>query len=235
MKSAKGIVVQGLRRTFGRVVAVERVDLAVAPGELVVLVGHNGAGKTTTLRVLTGELPPTEGSVHVDGIDVHADPGTARRRLGYVPEFPLLFDHLTAREFLELVAALRGEGDVEDALDFAGLGQDADRLVREYSQGMRRRTALAAAVMARPPVLVLDEALNGLDPPAAARVRDRLLALRDAGAAILLSTHVLELAERLADRIVVLARGRVVADLDPRDPPPEGIEAYLLQHLGRPE
>lgn len=226
------IEIDGVRKTYGRTVAVERVDLRVAPGEFVGLIGHNGAGKTTLMKMLTGQLVPTEGAIRIDGVDVRVDPGAARARLGYVPEEPHLYEYLTAREFLEFVVSVRGRGDVDEALAVAGLGDDADRLIREYSQGMRRKTALAAAVVAKPPVVVLDEALNGLDPPSAARVKDHLHGLAEGGAAVLLSTHVLETVERLATRVVMLAHGRVVADERVADIGPEGLERMFLRRIG---
>lgn len=226
--------VKGLEKRYGKVEAVRGVDLEVHPGELVALIGHNGAGKTTTLRMITGQLTPSAGTVHVAGVDCRANPGEARRLVGYVPEEPALYDYLTAREMLELVVALRGAGDVEAALEFTALGQDADRLIREYSQGMRRRTALAAAVVARPPLLVLDESLNGLDPPSAARVKAALRALCAEGTAVLYSTHVLETVERLADRVVMMAHGTVVADRARADLGDQGLEALFLGMLNPP-
>ncbi|MCB9759771.1 MAG: ABC transporter ATP-binding protein [Alphaproteobacteria bacterium] len=226
------IEVVGLRKEYGRVVAVEQVDFAVEPGEFVALIGHNGAGKSTTLRMLTGQLQPTAGAVRICGVDVLADPGAARRRFGYVPEEPRLYDYLTCREFLEFIIELRGGGDLDAALAMTGLGSDADRLIREYSQGMRRKTALAAAVVARPPVLVLDEALNGLDPPSAARVKGFLRERCAEGAAVLLSTHVLETVERIADRVVMLAHGRVVADERVEDIGEAGLERLFLERIG---
>ncbi len=201
------IDVVDLTRTYGRVSALRGVTLRVGPGERVCLLGHNGAGKSTLMKILAGQLLPSGGSVRVGGVDVAADPEGARRAMGFVPEEPALYDYLTAREFLELVVALRGAGTIEDGLTIADLGADADRLVREYSQGMRRRTALAAALVARPPVLILDEALNGLDPPSSARVRDILRQRAEEGAAVLLSTHVLEIAQAFATRVVVLEKG----------------------------
>ncbi len=226
------IQIEGLRKEYGRVVAVDHVSFSVEPGELVALIGHNGAGKSTTIKVLTGQLLPTQGSVHIAGVDVLKDPGEARKKLGYVPEDPRLYDYLTCREFLELVADLRGHVGIDEALALAGLGQDADRLIREYSQGMRRRTALAAAVLGKPPVLVLDEAINGLDPPSANRVKSGLRALCDDGAAVLLSTHVLDTVERLADRVVMLAHGRVVADERVETIGEEGLERLFLERIG---
>ena len=225
------IVVSGLKKRYGRFEAVSAVDFQVAPGELAALIGHNGAGKSTTLKILTGQLLPTEGRASVGGVDVVADPAGARAAFGYVPEEPALYDYLTAREFLELVTAIRGGGDVEDALAMTGLGGDADRLIREYSQGMRRKTALAAALVSAPGVLILDEALNGLDPPSAARVKARLRRACDAGAAVLLSTHVLETVERLADRVIMLAHGRVVADERVADIGQRGLEELFLERI----
>jgi ABC-2 type transport system ATP-binding protein len=164
-------------------------------------------------------------------VDVRTDPGGARRKLGYVPEEPTLYDYLTAREFLEFVVQVRGSGDVDAALELTGLAEDADRLIREYSQGMRRKTALAAAVVARPPVVVLDEALNGLDPPSAARVKHALRALCDDGITVLLSTHILETVERVAGRVVMMAHGRVVADERTAALGPEGLERMFLERI----
>jgi ABC-2 type transport system ATP-binding protein len=206
------IQVQGLHKAFGRVVAVESVSFAVQPGEFVGLVGPNGAGKSTTIKVLAGQLTPTRGTIHVGGVDVVQDPGGARAKLGYVPEEAQLYEYLSAREMLEFVAELRGGGDIAAALELTGLGTDAERLIREYSQGMRRKTALAAALLAEPEVLILDESLNGLDPPSAARVIAALRAACDRGAAVLLSTHVLDTLEKLADRVVMLRDGAVIAD-----------------------
>ena len=220
-----------LEKKYGTVEAVRGVNLVVQPGELVGLIGPNGAGKTTTLRILTGQLLPTRGSVRVDGIDVVQDPGKARRKLGYVPEEPALYDYLSAREFLEFVVSVRGHGDLDAALALTGLGADVDRLIREYSQGMRRKVALAAAMVSTPPVLVLDEALNGLDPPSAARGKAALRKECDAGAAVLLSTHVLETVERLADRVVMIAGGRVVADIPGQEFEGRDLEALFLEQL----
>lgn len=206
------IEVQSLRKEYGRVVAVEDVSFEVRAGELVGLVGHNGAGKSTTIKMLTGGLIPTAGSLRLGGIDVVSEPGIAREKMGYVPEDPRLYEYLSAREMLEFVIGVRGRGELDYGLEVAGLGADADRLIQEYSQGMRRKTALACAMVAKPRVLVLDEALNGLDPPSAARVTRLLEAARKDGACILLSTHVLETLERIADRVVMLAAGRVALE-----------------------
>ncbi|MCO4746019.1 MAG: ABC transporter ATP-binding protein [Proteobacteria bacterium] len=221
----------GVRRTFGRVVAVDRVDLTLERGSFVGLIGHNGAGKSTLMKTLIGTLAPSEGQVRVCGVDVHAAPREARMHVGAVPEEPAVYDYLTAREFLTFVAGVRGGGDVEEALEFTGLGEDADRLLREYSQGMRRKTALAAAVLGKPDVLVLDESLNGLDPPSAARVKSRLRGLVDQGHTVILSTHVVDTVQAVADRVVMLAHGRVVADEQMSELGDAGLEALFLERL----
>jgi len=183
------------------------------------------------MKMLMGLLRPTEGTIRVRGVDVSAHPEQARRLLGAVPEEPALYTYLTAREFLEFVAEVRGGGDVGEALGLTGLGDDADRLIREYSQGMRRKTALAAALLGNPEVLVLDEALNGLDPPSAAVVKDALRKRVEAGTTVLLSTHVVETVQAVADRVVMLAHGRVVADEKVADIGEDGLEALFLEKL----
>lgn len=222
---------RGVRKTFGKVVAVDRVDLAVAPGTFLGLIGHNGAGKSTCLEMLMGLLQPTEGQVLVAGTDVAQDPRGARLKLGAVPEEPGLYDWLTAREWLELVAEIRGGGDVQGALGVSDLGADSDRLIREYSQGMRRRTALAAALLGDPAAIVLDEALNGLDPPSAARIKGILRDQVRAGRTVILSTHVVETVQAVADRVVMLAHGRVVADARTEELGARGLEELFLTKL----
>ncbi len=222
---------RGVRKTFGKVVAVDRVDLAVEPGTFLGLIGHNGAGKSTCLEMLMGLLQPTEGHVLVAGIDVVADPKGARAKLGAVPEEPGLYDWLTAREWLEFVAEIRGGGDVRAALDVSDLGADSDRLIREYSQGMRRRTALAAALLGDPAAIVLDEALNGLDPPSAARIKGILREQVQGGRTVILSTHVVETVQAVADRVVMLAHGRVVADAKMAELGSKGLEELFLTKL----
>ncbi len=227
------VTFESVRKEFGRVVAVDRVDLTLEHGSFVGLIGHNGAGKSTLLHMLMGTLHPTEGRVLVQGVDVAEQPREARLHMGAVPEQPALYEYLTAREFLEFVAEVRGGGDVGAALELTGLGEDAERLVREYSQGMRRKTALAAALLGNPPVLVLDEALNGLDPPSAARVKDALRARVDDGATVLLSTHVVETVQLVADRVVMLAHGLVVADERTAELGTGGLERLFLERLAQ--
>jgi ABC-2 type transport system ATP-binding protein len=224
--------VSGVKRSFGRVLAVDGVDLELPAGAFVGLIGHNGAGKSTLLRMITGQLAPEAGTIRVAGVDVFADPQAARMKMGVVPETPAVYEWLTAREWLAFVAEVRGASDsMESLLRALDLEGDADRLIREYSQGMRRKAALAAALLGSPPLLVLDESLNGLDPPASARVKRLLRERVEAGSTVLLSTHVVETVEQVADRVVLLAHGKVVADERVADLPAGGLEALFLERL----
>jgi ABC-2 type transport system ATP-binding protein len=225
------VELSGVRKTFGRTVALERIDLRIEPGTFVGLIGHNGAGKSTCLQLLAGLLPPTEGTVRVAGIDVQQDPAGARARMGVVLEEPGLYEWLTAREWLDFVAEVHGSGDRDRALALADLGADADRPIREYSQGMRRRAALATALLHDPQVILLDEALNGLDPPSAARVKQILRALVDAGRTVILSTHVVETVQLVADRVVMLAHGRIVADVPTAGMTPADLEELFVHRI----
>jgi ABC-2 type transport system ATP-binding protein len=225
------IVFEGVRKTYGKVIAVDRVDVSIAAGAFVGLIGHNGAGKSTCLKMLMGTLLPTEGRVTVCDIDVGENPRDARAVMGAVPEEPAVYEYLTGREFLEFVAKVRGCAGVIPALEQVGMLGDSDRLTREYSQGMRRKIALAAALLGDPKVIVLDEALNGLDPPSAARIKSVLRERVDDGATVLLSTHVIDTVERVADRVIMLAHGRVVADEVVAELDEGGLERLFLERL----
>ena len=230
--AAPAVEVVGVEKRYGKVVAVDGITFSLFPGELVAFIGPNGAGKSTTLKMLTGQLLPTAGEIRVGGVSVTEEPAKARDLMGYVPEEPILYDYLSAREFLEFVVSVRGSGDVDGALEFTELGDDAERLIREYSQGMRRKTSLAAAVVARPKVLILDEALNGLDPPSVVRVKRFLRRLCDEGAAVLLSTHLLDTAERVADRVVMISNGRIVADVKAEEVAGKSLEELFMERVG---
>lgn len=229
--SSVAISFDGVHKSFGRVHAVRDVSFDVPSGSFVGLIGHNGAGKSTCLKMLMGLLRPDQGSVRVAGVDVAEQPEVARRGFGAVPEESALYPWLTAREFLEFVADVRGRGDVAAALEVADLGEDADRVIEGYSQGMKRRTALAAAVLGEPPVLILDEALNGLDPPSAARVKAMLRRAVDGGQTVLLSTHVVETLEAAADRVIMLAHGRLVEDVTTADLEAGDLERLFLDRM----
>jgi ABC-type multidrug transport system ATPase subunit len=222
--------VRALHRRFGPVHAVRGVDLDVRAGELVGLVGHNGAGKSTLMSMLLGLLPPSEGTIRWMGRDAVADLDGTRALLGAVPEEPGLFDALTAVEHAELVVALRG-GTVEDVLEVAALGDAATRCVGGYSQGMRRRLALGLAMAGAPPLLILDEALNGLDLPSIAAVQPRLRQHCDRGGAVLLSTHVPAIFAGIVDRVVWMSQGKVLGDVEARGWSAEELTSLFLEKL----
>lgn len=201
-----------LSKSFGSVSALQELDLRLGAGEFVGLVGPNGAGKSTAIQLITAQLIPSDGQVTVCGISVTDFPNEARQNIGYVPEFPVLYDYLSAEEMLEFVVNIRGRGDIDWALNLTGLGRDAKRPIQEYSQGMRRKTAIACALVSKPKLIVLDESLNGLDPPSVQRVISALEELRATGSTIVLSTHVLDTLERVATRIVLLSEGRLKGD-----------------------
>ena len=208
---------RGLRKVFGRP-AVDGLDLTVRAGELYALLGPNGAGKTTTLRMVTGLLKPDEGSVRVFGVDALADPIAAKRIIAWLPDEPMLYDKLTPLEYLQFVAGLWGvDADTardraEELLRWLDLWDQRDQRCEGFSRGMKQKAALAGALIHDPRLLILDEPLTGLDAAVARQVKDLLQARVKAGATVILTTHILEVAERLADRIGIIQSGRLLAE-----------------------
>ena len=205
-------------KRFGGRAVVDDLDLAIRAGELYALLGPNGAGKTTTLRMAAGLLRPEGGALSVFGVDVIARPLEAKRMMAWLPDEPMLYDRLSAWEYLEFVAGLWGlepkpaQARAEDLLRTLGLWEHRLERCEGYSRGMKQKTALAGALIHEPRLLLLDEPLTGLDAAAARQVKDLLQALARGGVAVVLSTHIMEVAERLADRIGIISRGRLVAE-----------------------
>jgi ABC-2 type transport system ATP-binding protein len=223
--------VRDLVVSFGAVTAVDRFDLTVAPGSAVALVGRNGAGKSTTLRVLAGVLPPTSGRVVVDGVDVAADPERARFGVGYCPDVGGLIPRATAWEHLQLAARLRGMTDWEqraaDLLDRFELADSADRITAGFSHGMGRRMSVVLAAFHSPAVLLLDEPFDGVDPLGVEATLSLIREAQLAGAAVLVSTHLLDLAVQACDEAVVLRQGQMVSASPAADlAGPEGAARY---------
>ncbi|MBN8940728.1 MAG: ABC transporter ATP-binding protein [Rhizobiales bacterium] len=227
--SPPALVLSRLVKAFDRP-AVDGLDLTVRAGEFYALLGPNGAGKTTTLRMVAGLLRPDAGAISVFGIDALADPVAAKRLIAWVADEPMIYDKLTPLEYLAFVAGLWGsppagaERQARALIDLLGLGPHANERCEGFSKGMRQKVALAGALVHEPRLIILDEPLTGLDAGSARLVKDVLIARVAAGATVILTTHILEVAERMAERIGVIARGRLVA---------EGTLEELARHAGR--
>ena len=209
--------ISGLRKAFDRP-AVDGLDLKVREGEFYALLGPNGAGKTTTLRMVAGLLRPDAGSITVSGIDALADPVAAKQIMAWISDEPMIYDKLTPREYLEFVAGLWGiapdvaEARAQDLLSWLDLTAHANERCEGFSKGMRQKVALAGALVHEPRVIILDEPLTGLDAGSARQVKSVLRERVNAGGTIVMTTHILEVAERMADRIGVIAQGRLIAE-----------------------
>jgi ABC-2 type transport system ATP-binding protein len=207
---------EGLSKHFGATIAVDRLDLEVGAGEFFCFLGPNGAGKTTTIKMLVGLLRPTAGRAAIGGHDIAAEPLAAKRLLGYVPDAPFLYDRLTGRELLRLVAGLYGVPEPgldersEEMLATFGVADAADRLIADLSHGMRQKLCFAANFLHRPQALVVDEPWVGLDPRSIHAVKTYLKQETGRGLTVFMSTHSLAIAEEVADRIGIIHRGRLL-------------------------
>ena len=208
---------RNLTKTFDRFVAVDDLSLEVPPGELFGFLGPNGAGKTTTIKMMCGLLRPTSGTVTIDGFDIQKDPLRAKALLGLVPDTPVLYKKLTGREFVRFVGDLYSvptatiDKRVEDLLRLLDMSEAADDLIETYSHGMRQKASLMAALIHDPKLVILDEPTVGLDPRSARVVKDVLKALCQMGKTVFMSTHILEIAERVCDRVGIINKGKLVA------------------------
>jgi ABC-2 type transport system ATP-binding protein len=211
------IELNDLSKNYGTKTAVEHVNLSVFGGEVFGFLGPNGAGKTTTIKMIVGLLQPTSGTAKVAGYDVQKQPLQAKISSGYVPDTPNLYSKLSARELLRFVGDLycmdpqQINRRIEELLRLFALVDAGDDLIDSYSHGMQQKTSLAAALMHDPKVLVLDEPTVGLDPKSARLIKDILRQLADRGSAVFLSTHILEIAERMCDRIGIINKGQLIA------------------------
>lgn len=234
----------GVSRSYGDTLAVQRLDLRIEPGELFAMLGHNGAGKTTTIKMMVGLLRPESGAIQVCGHDVVVSHREAARQIGYVPDQPYLYEKLSGREFLHFVAEMHGLDRsestrvIDQEIERFGMERFADDLSESYSHGMKQRTVFAAAMIHQPRVLVVDEPLVGLDPHSIRLVKDLLREQADRGVSIFMSTHTLTAAEEIADRIGVMDRGKLLflgtveelrASHDSQD---ESLESLYLSMVG---
>jgi len=212
-----------LSRAYGDKWAIDDLNLRVEPGEILGFLGPNGAGKSTTVKILTGIIRPTSGRAFVAGFDIVEQPLEAKKRLGYVPEQPVLYETLTAAEFLEMVSCLHHldpettASRRDELLGLLGLGDARHQRLSAFSKGMKQKAVLAAALLHRPQVLILDEPLDGLDANTARVVKELLRTLASQGCAILFCSHILEVVERVCTRIVVIDKGRQIAEGTPRE------------------
>jgi ABC-2 type transport system ATP-binding protein len=217
MDLAPTISTQGLTRRFGELVAVDGIDLRVAPGQFFGFLGPNGAGKSTTIKMLTGLLAPSSGQIEILGLDLQKNPVEVKRQIGVVPEGMALFGRLTGSEFLNFAGRMYGL-DRETAakraaelLDFMQLADQPKKLVTDYSHGMQKKLAMAAAVIHGPKILFLDEPFEGVDAIAAGTLKAMLQGMIARGATIFLTSHVLEIVERLCSHVAIIHKGRLVA------------------------
>ena len=211
------IELHGLTKRYGSFTAVDGIDLSVPTGEIFGFLGPNGAGKTTTLRMIAGILQPSAGTVEIGGIDLAKNPTEAKSKLGFIPDRPFIYEKLTGQEFLTFVAGLYGQEGPEierrgaELMALFDLEDWANQLVESYSHGMRQKLIIASAFIHRPEVIVVDEPMVGLDPKAARILKDLFREFVKRGNTIMMSTHTLEVAETLCDRIAIIQSGRIRA------------------------
>jgi ABC-2 type transport system ATP-binding protein len=211
------IEARGLTKRYGEALAVDNLDLQVRAGEIFGFLGPNGAGKTTTIKMLVGLLRPTGGQARIGGYDIQEQPLQAKALIGFVPDTPFLYEKLTGIEFLRFIGRLynldpkAADQRSQELLAMFDLADRAGDLVQGYSHGMRQKLTLAAALIHDPRVFFLDEPTVGLDPKSARQVKDLLRQLTSRGTCIFMSTHILEIAERMCDRVGIIDRGRLIA------------------------
>jgi ABC-2 type transport system ATP-binding protein len=211
------IMLQGLSKQFGNFTAVDTIDLEVKPGEIFGFLGPNGAGKTTTIKMLAGLLKPSSGTVTIDGWDLALYPNRAKGVVGFIPDRPFLYEKLTALEFLRFIAGLYNcaSNGVEERIDYLlrlfGLTEWHNELIESFSHGMKQRLVMAAAFIHQPKLIIVDEPMVGLDPRGARLVKEVLRGFCEQGGTVFMSTHTLEIAEEVCDRIAIIQKGKIVA------------------------
>lgn len=206
-----------LSKTFGNLKAVQDLELKIAPGEFFAFLGPNAAGKTTTIKMMVGLLKPTSGRAILGGYDIQQNPVEAKRLISYVPDFPFLYEKLTAMEILDLTAQLYGMPDAEAAkqrdywIEYLHLGEYRHELIENLSHGTRQRVVFAASFMHNPKIMIVDEPMVGLDPRIARLIKNTFKDFANRGTTIFMSTHVLSIAEEMADRIAIISHGKLLA------------------------
>jgi len=217
------IQVTDLTKRFGHIIAVDGINLEVRPGEIFGFLGPNGAGKTTTIKMIAGVLKPTKGRIIIDGKDIQKDPLGAKQIIGFIPDRPFLYEKLTGVEFLKFISDCYGiepqasHERISNLLKMFELEPWADELIEGYSYGMKQRLIMCAALIHKPKVLIVDEPMMGLDPKGARLVKEIFREMCQNGASIFMSTHILQLAEELCDRISIIQKGKIIATGTPRE------------------
>ena len=212
--------IKNLSKSYGSFRAVNNLNLTVNSGEFFGFLGPNGAGKTTTIKIISGLLSPTTGSVAIDGFDIQKDPIEAKKIIGYIPDQPFLYDRLTGREFLFFSGGLYNIRHTElkeiinEVIDLLKIGQWIERRTEEYSQGMKQRISIASALLHNPKFILVDEPMVGLDPQSAKIVKEVLVKKASEGTAIIMSTHSLNIAEEICHRIGIIKEGELIFDDD---------------------
>ncbi len=214
-------------KSFGEFRAVNELTLNILRGEIYGLMGTNGSGKTTTLKLIVGLLQPDSGEIWLNDINRLEQPVKARKRLGYAPETPYLYDYLSGSDYLKFVGQIRGlDGktlgrEIQELFDFFDLNNDADHLIRNYSYGMKKKISMASALIAHPDFLILDEPIEGLDVFMTEKLKERLRKAKEEGKTILLASHVLPFVTEICDRVGILHRGKLVQEFSPDSTPAE--------------
>lgn len=214
------LTISNLTKRYGKKTAVNRISLEINAGDIVGFIGHNGAGKTTTLRCCSGILEPDEGDIRIDGLSLRESPLECKRRLAYIPDNPDLYEYLTGIRYLNFVADVYGvsaadrASRIERYATMFEIRNDLADPIRQYSHGMKQKIALISALIHEPKLIMLDEPFVGLDPVAAHRIKTVMREMCDAGGAIFFSTHVLEVAEKLCDKIAIIRQGEIVISGD---------------------
>ena len=238
--------IQHLTKSFGKLKAIDDLSMTISAGEAVAFIGQNGAGKSTTMRSIAGLSQPDRGSIHIAQKNIALEPVEARKHFGYVPQDLNLYKYMTGREFLSLIAKIRGLSDQETSEQSSALFELCDltaaknRLIREYSGGMARKIAMAGALMGNPDLVILDESFVGLDPESTYKIGQYLKSYTQKGKAILISSHILEMLHALCTRFFILHHGRCVADYSfeqleevCKDPETPNLTALYLKMTGQ--